>query len=136
MRIQSAGDHTAANGARAGNAEMSELEPVYRRIALRIMPFLILLFVVAWLDRVNVGFAKLRMLSDLGFSEAVYGFGAGVFFLGYLLFEIPSNLLLEKIGARKTFARITLLWGLTSIAMMFVKTAGMFYLLRVLLGAF
>src|SRR5262249_42886189 len=68
--------------------------------------------------------------------EAVYGFGAGIFFLGYLLFEIPSNLLLEKIGARKTFARITLLWGCTSIAMMFVKTAGMFYLLRVLLGAF
>jgi MFS family permease len=113
-----------------------ELEPVYRRIALRIMPFLILLFVVAWLDRVNVGFAKLGMLSDLGFSEAVYGFGAGIFFLGYLLFEIPSNLLFEKIGARKTFARIALLWGFTSIAMMFVKTAGMFYLLRVLLGAF
>ena len=107
----------------------AELEPVYRRIALRIMPFLILLFLVAWLDRVNVGFAKLRMLSDLGFSEAEYGFGAGIFFLGYLLFEIPSNLLFEKIGARKTFARIALVWGFTSIAMMFVKTAGMFYLL-------
>src|SRR5262245_26635884 len=114
----------------------AELEPVYARIALRIMPFLILLFVVAWLDRVNVGFAKLRMSSDLGFSEAVYGFGAGVFFLGYRLFEVPSNLLLEQIGAGKTFARIALPWGVTSIAMMFVKTAGMFYLLRVLLGAF
>jgi len=112
------------------------LEPVYTRIALRIMPVLILLFVVSWLDRVNVGFAKLKMASDLGFSEAVYGFGAGIFFLGYLLFEIPSNLLLATIGARKTFARIALLWGLTSIAMMFVKTAAMFYLLRVLLGAF
>jgi MFS family permease len=113
-----------------------DLEPVYKRIAFRIMPFLILLHVVSWLDRVNVGFAKLRMVSDLGFSEAVYGFGAGIFFVGYLLFEIPSNLLLEKVGARKTFARIALLWGLCSIAMMFVKTAGMFYLLRVLLGAF
>lgn len=128
-------DHTLESPFEAG-VSVGALEPVYKRIALRIMPFLILLFVVAWLDRVNVGFAKLRMLSDLGFSEAVYGFGAGIFFLGYLLFEIPSNLLLEKIGARKTFARITLLWGFTSIAMMFVKTAGMFYLLRVLLGAF
>jgi D-galactonate transporter len=117
-------------------ASSGELEPVYKKIALRIMPFLILLFLVAWLDRVNVGFAKLTMLSDLGFSEAVYGFGAGIFFFGYLLFEIPSNLLLEKIGARRTFARITLLWGVTSTAMAFVKTAGMFYLLRFLLGAF
>ena len=112
------------------------LEPVYRKIAGRVMPFLIFLFVLAWLDRVNVGFAKLQMSVDLGFSETAYGFGAGIFFLGYLLFEIPSNLLLAKIGARKTFARIALLWGISSIAMMFVKTAGMFYLLRVLLGAF
>ena len=75
------------------------------------MPFLILLFVMAWMDRVNVGFAKLQMVKDLSFSEAVYGFGAGIFFLGYLLFEIPSNLFLEKIGARKTIARITILWA-------------------------
>ena len=76
------------------------------------------------------------MSKDLGFSEGVYGFGAGIFFLGYLIFEIPSNLFLERIGARKTIARITLLWGLTSIAMMFVKTATWFYTLRFLLGAF
>jgi MFS family permease len=113
----------------------TELEPVYKRIALRIMPFLILLHIMSWLDRVNIGFAKLTMSTDLGFSEAVYGFGAGIFFLGYLLFEIPSNLLLQKIGARKTFGRIALLWGLSSIAMMLVKSAGIFYLLRVLLGA-
>jgi len=94
------------------------------------------LFVVAWLDRVNVGFAKLHMSSDLGFTEAVYGFGAGIFFLGYFLFEIPSNLLLERIGARKTIARIALLWGLASIATMFVRTASWFYVLRFLLGAF
>ena len=114
----------------------SELEAVYGKIARRIMPFLVLLFVVAWLDRINVGFAKLQMVKDLGFSEAVYGFGAGIFYLGYLLFEIPSNLFLERIGARKTFARITILWGLTSIAMVLVKTAIWFYILRFLLGAF
>lgn len=112
------------------------LEAVYVKIAERIMPFMILLFVVAWLDRVNVGFAKLQMSIDLGFSEAVYGFGAGIFFLGYLLFEIPSNLVLVKIGARKTIARIVILWGATSIAMMLVKTTTSFYILRFLLGAF
>ncbi len=100
------------------------------------MPFLTLLFVMAWLDRYNIGFAKLQMVKDLGFSEAVYGFGAGIVYFGYMLFEIPSNLLLEKIGARKTFARITVLWGITSIAMMFVKTAASFYVLRFLLGSF
>jgi D-galactonate transporter len=113
-----------------------QLEAVYSKIARRTIPFLILLFVVAWLDRVNVGFAKLQMLADRGFSEAIYGFGAGIFYVGYLLFEIPSNLFLERIGARKTMARITILWGLTSIATMFVKTALSFYVLRFFLGAF
>src|SRR5262245_20784429 len=118
------------------SAAAPPVEPVYRRIAWRILPFLTLLFVMAWLDRVNVGFAKLQMSQDLGFSEAVFGFGAGIFFLGYFLFEVPSNLLLERIGARKTMARITLLWGATSIAMMFVTTAMWFYILRFLLGVF
>ena len=113
-----------------------DAELLYRKIAWQIMPFLVLLFVVAWLDRINVGFARLQMVKDLGFSDAEYGFGAGIFYLGYLLFEVPSNLLLERIGARKTFARITILWGVTSIATMFVKTAGGFYLVRFLLGAF
>jgi D-galactonate transporter len=126
----------ASESPRIASGASGGVEAVYKKIAGRIMPFLILLFVVAWLDRVNVGFAKLQMLSDLGFSEAVYGFGAGVFFLGYLIFEIPSNLLLERIGARKTIARIAMLWGVTSMAMMFVKTATMFYVLRFLLGAF
>src|SRR5215510_9577641 len=115
---------------------IGNVEAIYDKIARRIMPFLVLLFVVAWLDRINVGFARLRMVSDLGFSDAAYGFGAGIFYLGYLLFEIPSNLLLERIGARKTFARITILWGLTSMTMLLVKTAGWFYFLRFLLGAF
>src|SRR5215468_115736 len=113
-----------------------QLEAVYSKIARRTIPFLILLFVVAWLDRVNVGFAKLQMLADRGFSEAIYGFGAGIFYVGYLLFEIPSNLLLVRIGARKTIARITILWGVTSIATMFVRSATSFYTLRFLLGAF
>src|SRR3984957_15608244 len=94
------------------------------------------LWVIAWIDRVNVGFAKLQMLHDLNFSEAVYGLGAGIFFLGYFLFEVPSNLLMMRIGAKKTIARITLGWGLTSMAMIFVKTSLMFYLLRLLLGVF
>ena len=117
-------------------AQVSNVEQLYDKIARRIMPFLVLLFVVAWLDRINVGFARLRMVDDLGFSDAAYGFGAGIFYLGYLLFEIPSNLLLERIGARKTFARITILWGLTSMTTLLVKTAGWFYFVRFLLGAF
>src|SRR5262245_32401719 len=113
-----------------------DLETLYGKIARRIIPFLALLFVMAWLDRYNLGFAKLQMVKDLNFSEAVYGFGAGIVYLGYMLFEIPSNLFLERIGARKTFARITVLWGITSIAMIFVKSATSFYILRFLLGAF
>src|SRR5215470_7958935 len=115
---------------------IGNVEAIYDKIARRIMPFLVLLFVVAWLDRINVGFARLRMVSDLGFSDTAYGFGAGIFYLGYLLFEIPSNLLLERIGARKTFARITILWGFTSMAMMLVRSAPWFYVLRFLLGSF
>ena len=113
-----------------------DVEEVYARIAKRIVPFLALLFTMAWLDRYNLGFAKLQMVKDLGFSQAVYGFGAGIVYLGYALFEIPSNLLLERIGARKTFARITILWGVTSTAMLLVKTATWFYILRFLLGSF
>ena len=112
------------------------LDATYRRITWRLVPFLVFLFILAWIDRVNVGFAKLSMLQDLQFSEAVYGLGAGIFFIGYFLFEVPSNLLLEKIGARKTLARITILWGLASMAMIYVKTPASFYALRFLLGIF
>jgi D-galactonate transporter len=119
-----------------GAGSAAEVDAIYSRIARRIIPVLIVLFVMAWMDRVNVGFARLQMLQDLGFSDAVFGFGAGIFYLGYLLFEVPSNLLLERVGARKTLARIALLWGVTSIAMMLVKTVAVFYLLRFLLGVF
>jgi len=101
----------------------------------RLVPFMCLCYLVAYLDRVNVGFAALEMKTDLKFSDAVYGFGAGIFFFGYFLFEVPSNVLLEKIGARVWIARIMIIWGLISSSMMFVKTAGMFYFLRFLLGA-
>ena len=113
-----------------------DLHAVYAKIARRIIPFLVILYLTAWLDRYNLGFAQLQMVNDLGLSKAVYGFGAGIFYLGFALFEIPSNLFLEKIGARKTFARIAILWGITSIAMMAVKAATWFYILRFLLGSF
>jgi ACS family tartrate transporter-like MFS transporter len=104
------------------------------KVTARLLPFLLLLYVVAWLDRVNIGFAALQMNKALGFSAAVYGFGAGVFFVGYALCEIPSNLLLVKVGARRWIARIMLTWGALSIALMFVKGATTFYVLRFLLG--
>jgi MFS family permease len=117
-------------------ASVSELDTAYRRIFLRLLPFLMVLWILAWIDRVNIGFVKLTMLDDLKWSEAIYGFGAGVFFLGYFFFEVPSNLLLQRIGAKKTIMRITIGWGITSIVLMFVKTPEMFYFLRFLLGAF
>jgi MFS family permease len=112
------------------------LDAAYDKVTWRLIPFLMALWILAWLDRVNIGFAKLQMLSDLKFSEAVYGLGAGIFFLGYFFFEVPSNLLLERIGARATIARITILWGITSVCMMFVRTSAHFYILRFLLGVF
>src|SRR6516225_4041221 len=126
----------ATSAGRKLPVDRADLDAVYRKIARRIIPFTILLFLMAWLDRYNLGFAKLQMTKDLGFSESIYGFGAGIVYFGYMLFEVPSNLLLQRIGARKTFARITVLWGITSIAPMFVKTATWFYILRFLLGSF
>jgi len=87
---------------------------LYRKLTLRIAPFLCLCFFAAFLDRVNVGIAKLQMLDSLGFSETVYGLGAGLFFVGYILFEVPSNLILQKVGARFWIARIMVTWGILS----------------------
>src|SRR5881392_391840 len=106
----------------------------YSKVTWRLLPFLFACYVFAYLDRVNVGFAKLQMLSDLHFSETVYGLGAGIFFIGYFLFEVPSNVILHKVGARIWIARIMITWGLISAAMMFVSTPTMFYVLRFLLG--
>ena len=104
------------------------------RVTWRLLPFLLLLYIISWLDRVNVGFAKLQMNADLGMSDTVYGLGAGIFFLGYGLCEVPSNLLLVRYGARIWIARIMITWGLISAGMMFVQGADSFYVLRFLLG--
>lgn len=107
---------------------------LYQAMAWRVLPLLFLGFLASYLDRVNVGYAKLRMLTDLNMSEAVYGLGTGLFFLGYILCEVPSSLLLVKFGARNWVARILITWGLCSGAMMLVQTSTQFYILRFLLG--
>ncbi len=109
-------------------------DAVYSKVTWRLLPFLILCYVVAYLDRVNVGFARLQMLDDLKFSETVYGLGAGMFFIGYFLFEVPSNLLLHRFGARLWIGRIMITWGLVSASFMFIKTPASFYALRFILG--
>lgn len=118
------------------STESREDRAMYRKIAWRIMPLLLTAYVVAFLDRINIGYAQLQMKETLAFSDAVYALGAGIFFIGYLLFEVPSNLMLEKIGVRKTLLRIMVCWGVVAMAMMFVRTPAQFYVLRFLLGAF
>ena len=107
---------------------------LYAKVTWRLIPFLMFCYVAAYLDRVNVGFAKLRMLADLGFSEFIYGTGAGIFFIGYFFFEVPSNLIMHRVGARVWIARIMITWGIISACFMFVSTPFSFYLLRFLLG--
>src|SRR5690242_18443773 len=124
-------------------------EATYKKAASRLIPFVFLCYIVAFLDRVNVGFAKLQMASDLKFSDAVYGVGAGIFFIGYFIFEVPSNVLLEKVGARVWIARIMITWGIISAAFMYTGSIAWgsvsaafgfsdaqfsFYLFRFLLG--
>ena len=106
----------------------------YKKVGWRLIPFLLLCYVVAYLDRVNVGFAKLQMLQDLKFSDTIYGLGAGIFFIGYFLFEVPSNVILHRVGARVWIARIMVTWGAISAGMMFVESATSFYILRFFLG--
>ena len=109
---------------------------LFRKIAWRIVPFLFLCYVVSFLDRINIGFAQLQMKHDLGFSDAMYGLGAAVFYVGYVFCEVPSNMLLARFGARRTFTRIMLLWGIASTGMMFVSQPSHFYVLRFMLGVF
>ena len=106
-----------------------------RRLGWRLLPLLMLIFLVAFVDRQNVGFAKLQMLNDLHISEASYGFGASLFFLGYVLFEVPSCLALQRFGARVWLARLIFSWGLVTLLLAFTSSAAMFYALRFLLGA-
>lgn len=107
---------------------------LYRKVAWRLLPFLMLCYAVAYLDRVNVGYAKLGMAADLGLSEAVYGLGAGIFFIGYFLFEVPSNVLLHRLGARTWIARIMISWSLVSGACALIGGPVSFYIARFLLG--
>lgn len=109
-------------------------ERTYAKVTWRLMPFLFFCFFAAYLDRVNVGFAKLQMASELGLSEYVYGLGAGIFFIGYSLFEVPSNLIMHKVGARLWIARIMITWGIISGLFAFAQTPMHFYILRFLLG--
>jgi len=106
----------------------------YRKISVRIIPLMMLLYFMAFLDRVNIGFAALTMNQDLGFTAYIYGWGAGIFFLGYFLFEVPSNVFLQKVGPRRWIARIMITWGILSAAMAFVSTPWSFLVLRFLLG--
>ncbi len=108
---------------------------VMRKLTRRIVPFVMLLYFIAYLDRVNIGFAALTMNDDIGLSAAAFGFGAGIFFIGYFLFEVPSNLILHRVGARVWIARIMVTWGIISGAMAFVQGPTSFYVLRFLLGA-
>ena len=128
--------HTDAASSEPGRVAgaMTLEAAVIRRVSRRLLPFLFLLLVVNYLDRVNIGFAALRMNHDLGFSGSVFGFGAGVFFVGYAIFEVPSNLALHKVGARRWIARIMITWGIVSGLLALVNSEWMFYTLRFLLG--
>lgn len=134
----SVADSTAAAMPRHGattDARTIEADAAYRKVLWRIMPFLMLCYVVSFIDRSNVGFAKLHFIADLGFNDAIYGIGAGIFYVGYILFEVPSNMVLHKSGVRLTLLRIMVLWGLFSAGMAFMQTSTHFYVMRFLLGA-
>ncbi|MEJ8855121.1 MFS transporter [Variovorax robiniae] len=119
-----------------GSTPTQDVDITYRKITLRLIPLLFICYVMNYIDRANIGYAQLQMKPSLGFSDTVYGLAAGVFFIGYFLFELPSNMLLRRIGARKTILRIMLGWGLVSAATMFVSTPLQFYVARFLLGVF
>ena len=116
------------------NPDASFETRTYHKVDVRLLPFLFLCYILAYLDRVNVGFAKLQMLKDLSLSDAAFAFGAGIFFIGYFFFEVPSNVLLKRFGARMWIARIMISWGVISACMIFVKGEWSFYTMRFLLG--
>lgn len=124
-------DQVAAVG-----GEQSALEGAYRKVTLHLVPFIFVCYLFNYLDRVNVGFAKLQMLDALKWSETIYGLGAGIFFIGYVLSGVPINLLLHRLGARKVLGTLMIAWGAASISLMFVKTPGAFYALRFITGVF
>ena len=107
---------------------------VVSKVTRRLLPFLFVLYIVNYLDRINVGFAALQMRGQLGFSDKVYGLGAGIFFAGYFFFQVPSNLMLARVGIRKWIAVIMVFWGAVSVSMIFLTTPRIFYALRFLMG--
>lgn len=123
-----------ANPPASNTESTAPIKAMYRKITLKLIPFLCFCYLAAYLDRINIGFAKLQMLDQLQFSETAFGLGAGLFFVGYILFEVPSNLVLERVGARLWIARIMITWGLLSACTMLVTTPVQFYLVRFFLG--
>src|ERR1700761_1248726 len=119
----------------ASDASAARIESTYQKVTWRLMSFLFLCWVLNYLDRVNGSFAQLQLKKDLGMSNTAYGLGVSLFFIGYILLEVPSTLLLRRIGARKTVTRIMVLWGLISTSMAFMTTPTQFYVARILLGA-
>ncbi len=132
--IATQASQTVANGDNAAALDSRIAQETIGQLFRRILPFLILCYIVAFLDRVNVGFAALHMNGDLGFTATVYGFGAGIFSLGYFVFEVPSNLILHRVGARIWIARIMVTWGIVSAGFAFVSGETSFYTMRFLLG--
>jgi len=125
------------NGGRAERpaGEPESISSIVPKLTTRLVPFLFVLYIVAYLDRINVGFAALQMQRQLHFSDKVYGLGAGIFFAGYLLFQVPSNLVLQRLGARRWICILMVVWGIISASTAFVVNAKGFYLLRFLLGS-
>ena len=133
--MSSATDVSAFRPALTGGDDAELARTTRRRVSRRLIPFLFVLFICNYLDRTNVAIAKLQMSADLRFSDTAYSFGVSIFFVGYTLLEIPSNLILARVGARRWIARIMISWGLIASAMMFVRTPLHFYILRLALGA-
>src|SRR3989440_7195815 len=134
--LQNPASTTREEAAETNSSPASDVAQRARhRIARRLLPFLFLLYVIAFLDRMNVGAAALQMPRDLGFSDRVVGMGAGIFFLGYLLLEIPGALIVERWSARRWIARIMISWGLVTVLMAFIHTSRQFYLVRFFVGA-
>lgn len=129
-------DHQLSSQISLSTASEMEKQLLLKKLFWKILPILFIAYFFSFLDRVNIGYAKLQMQDAIGFTDSQYALAAGIFFIGYAFFEIPSNILMDKIGARKTLARIMILWGLTSAATMFVGSASQLYFLRLLLGIF
>lgn len=129
-------DHQLTSEISLSTASESEKQLLLKKLFWKILPILFIAYFFSFLDRVNIGYAKLQMQDAIGFTDSQYALAAGIFFIGYAFFEIPSNILMDKIGARKTLARIMILWGLASASTMFVSSASQLYFLRLLLGIF